>query len=140
MAQINYILSMAVCDPSADELTQTSAAIRKVLERIPLGQHVTVPDDLNPEALLADKPCDLCVTEIDLGAMDGFALISKIREGQPDARAIIATRTATNATALKAWKANVDQYLLKPLGNERNLRQLQHILNLIVTEELEKRR
>lgn len=140
MTQTDFILSVALCDPIAGELAQTSAAIRKALEMIPLCQYVTVHDYLTPEALLADGPCDICVTEIDLKTMDGFTMIRKIREGRPDARVIIATQSVTNATALMAWKTNVDRYLLKPLGNESNLRRLQHIMNIIVEETLEKRR
>lgn len=122
-------LVLAICDPVREELNCTKAVVRRLLDSMPLGQFITVRTYLNPAALLSLAPCDICVTETDLGSIDGFTFIERIRQ-KHKAVVIYVTKDANNASALKAWQLNAESYLLKPLARPENLDRFRTALNL----------
>ena len=121
-------LVLAICDPVREELNCTKAVVRRLLDSLPLGRFITVRAYLDPAALLSFAPCDICVTETDLGDIDGFTFIERIRR-QHKAAVIYLTKDATNASALKAWQLNAESYLLKPLERPEDLDRFRTALN-----------
>lgn len=120
---------IAICDPAPGDLARTKAMVRRALDVLPLGGRVTLQAYTSPEALLAGPACDICVTETDLGSMDGFALIKLARRRQPGVIPIIVTETPENSTALRAWQSKAVAYLLKPLERREDLDYLRRILD-----------
>lgn len=125
-------LIIAVCDPSLNDLALTRAAVRKAMDAFSISCRSIVHAYPTPEALLAARPCDICVTELDLGTMDGFTLAEAVRKRRPGAEVIFTTRCADNAVALRAWQAHIVQYFLKPIETERDFTELRRVLGRLV--------
>lgn len=121
-------LVLAICDPVREDLNRTKAVVRRLLDSLPLGRFITVRAYLDPAALLSLAPCDICVTETDLGDINGFTFIERIRQ-QHKAAVIFVTKDANNASALKAWRLNAETYLLKPLERPEDLDRFKTALN-----------
>lgn len=127
---------IAICDPSAGDLARTKAMVRRALDALPLGRRVSVRAYTTPEALLAGPPCDICITETDLGSTDGFALIDCARRRNARVIPIVVTRDAENTSALKAWRSRAVAYLLKPLERGEDLEQLKRILDESIRQSM----
>ena len=74
-------------------------------------------------SLLRDKPCDLLVTDLRMGGMDGLTLMGEARRRSSDTRVILMTAFADVETARTALKRGAMDYLVKPFDN-RDLLQL----------------
>lgn len=120
---------IAICDPAPGDLARTRAMVRRALDALPLGRRVTLRAYTSPEALLAGPACDICITETNLGSMDGFALIKQARRRAPKVIPIIVTGAPENSTALNAWQSQAAAYLLKPLERGEDLDYLRQILD-----------
>jgi FixJ family two-component response regulator len=70
------------------------------------------------EALLqavATYPGNVCViSEVELPGMSGLELISRLRQARIGAPVVILTRLGDVATAVRAMRDNVSDYLVKP--------------------------
>lgn len=126
------ILSVAVCDPTLNDLALTRAIVRKALDTLSIRCRSTVHAYPAPEALLAARPCDICITELELGAMDGFQLAEAVRRRRPGAEIIFVTRRGENATTLKAFHIQVAQYFVKPIECKEDYTGLKNALNVII--------
>ena len=134
--QVGIPIVISVCDPSPPDLARTGAVVRETLRVLHRERYAAVYTYGDPGALLAGPACDVCVTETDLGTMDGFALIDEVRRHSPGAAAIIVTADANNESALKAWEHRVSGYLIKPLEHEDDLKQLRALLELCISRSL----
>jgi DNA-binding NtrC family response regulator len=77
-----------------------------------------------PEALVEinSYPFDVLVTDLNIGTQgDGFLVISAMRHLQPQCVTLILTGYPALETALQALRAQVDDYLLKPVEVEAML-------------------
>ena len=128
------ILNIAVCVPVLNELALTCATVRKAVDTLPFGRKISVHAYPTPAALLAAKPCDICITELELPGMDGFTLIDEARRRRPSAGAIVVTDVKTNEAALQAWQANVQQYFVKPIESPANYERLKTTLEDMTRE------
>lgn len=129
-------LTLAICDPIPKDLDRTRSVVRGLLRGLPFGHLVTVRSCLNPVDLLSNSPCDICVTETDLGAMDGFTLIERVRQ-RHEAAVIYVTSATDNTSALKAWRVHAESYLLKPLGCSEDLSRFREALRRSIGRALE---
>ncbi len=98
------------------------------------GHEVTVA--LHAEAaftLLERERFDLTITDINLGAgrPDGLAVLSRVKEKDPQTEVIVITAFATTENAVQAMKAGAHDYLIKPFKVDE--------LNVVVQKALEKR-
>lgn len=70
-----------------------------------------------PEALewIQREPFDILISDLNIGEPgDGFTVVSAMRRSQPQAATFILTGFPDFDTALKAIRAQVDDYLVKP--------------------------
>lgn len=125
------ILTVAVCDPSINDLALTRAIVRKAMDTISVRCRAIVHAYPTPEALLTARPCDICVTEVDLGAMDGFTLAGEVRRRRPGAEIVFVTRRKENATALRGWKTQAAQYFVKPIEHAEDYTRLQGTMRML---------
>ena len=61
---------------------------------------------------------DYAVIDLKPGCSNSFRLLEEIRDKAPACRAVILTRYASIATAIKAIKLGAHDYLIKPIGAE----------------------
>ena len=65
-----------------------------------------------------DHPPDLIVLDLNLPGLDGFAVLSKLREAKCPARVLILTARGDVEHRVKGLKAGADDYLAKPFSME----------------------
>ena len=68
--------------------------------------------------LMGRKNFDLVVTDLEMGGMNGIAVLEEARGMQPDAGVIILTGAGDMTTAIQALRLGADDYLLKPCDPE----------------------
>ncbi|NCB37056.1 MAG: response regulator, partial [Clostridia bacterium] len=88
----------------------------------------TATDGLSALAEMRRQPCDILITDIKMGRMDGLELTRQVREEFPAARVVIMSAYEEFAYAQQAVRMSVDDYLLKPI----DLDQLSEIIRKIV--------
>lgn len=66
--------------------------------------------------LALKNPQDLIITDVGMPYMDGIEMSIKIREKYPDQRIIITSAFDDKKTLLKAIKANINNYIVKPVN------------------------
>ena len=64
---------------------------------------------------LQRRPVDLVITDLRLGAEDGFDLIAHVRDHYPDSSTLVVTGYATPDTAVQAVRAGAFDLLTKPI-------------------------
>lgn len=64
------------------------------------------------------KSFDLMVTDLRLPDIDGMEVIEHVRESRPETKVIIITGYPSVATAVKAFKIGVSDYLRKPFTDD----------------------
>ncbi|MGE5175557.1 MAG: sigma-54-dependent transcriptional regulator [Hyphomicrobiales bacterium] len=98
--------------------------------------HTTIraADGQAAAARLSRESFDLVITDLKMpGAIDGMALLRKVRADQPEAEVVVLTAHGTVETAVEAMKLGAFDYLQKPLSGPSELR-------LLVARALERRR
>ena len=95
-----------------------------------LGVQVTATatDGLSALAEMRAQPCDILITDIKMGRMDGLELTRQVREEFPATRVVIMSAYEEFAYAQQAVRMAVEDYLLKPI----ELEQLTEIIRKIV--------
>ena len=88
----------------------------------------TATDGLSALAEMRRQPCDILITDIKMGRMDGLELTRQVREEFPAARVVIMSAYEEFAYAQQAVRMAVEDYLLKPI----DLDQLTEIIRNIV--------
>lgn len=64
------------------------------------------------------KKFDLMVTDLRLPDIDGMEVIEQVRESRPDTKVVIITGYPSVATAVKAVKLGISDYLRKPFTDD----------------------
>lgn len=78
---------------------------------------------------IARQPVDLLFTDIQMPGMDGFDLIRRVHELDPNTAVIVFTVSPENLTAERAAELNVDYLLGKPVETERLRQAVDTLLN-----------
>lgn len=70
---------------------------------------------------LEEKKFDLLLVDIQMPEMDGFRVIEKARQNQPEIAVVIMTGYGTLETAIRALRQGADGLILKPFENKDEL-------------------
>src|SRR5579871_5754831 len=76
----------------------------------------------------AERPPDVAVTDLKMPGMDGVALLSKLREQDPELPVLVVTAFGEVASAVNAMRAGADDYLTKPVDFDALLLSLERAL------------
>ena len=74
---------------------------------------------------------DVCVLDIEMTGIDGFALAAQIRILNPDIPMIFLTSKGLLVNMLKDFEYGVDDYLTKPFSNEELLLRIKAVLHRV---------
>jgi two-component system response regulator HydG len=80
----------------------------------------------------ADFAPDLVLTDLKMPGMDGLALVTRLRENDPDLPVVVMTAFGEVESAVRAMHAGARDYLAKPVNVGE--------LSLVIARELEQRR
>ncbi len=69
--------------------------------------------------ILESSDVDIVLTDMKMPAMDGIALLERIKERDPDLPVIMMTAYGTVEKAVEAMQKGAYSYLLKPFDNDR---------------------
>ena len=72
-------------------------------------------------AQLAAETCDLLLTDLKMGGMDGLALLRESKRVRPETEVVVMTAHATVHTAVTAMKEGAADYLQKPFDKDELL-------------------
>lgn len=67
---------------------------------------------------LATHPSELIVTDMNMPRMNGMELVRSVRQTHPDVYVIMVTAFGTPDTEKQAYRAGVNEYLMKPFDFE----------------------
>lgn len=118
-----------------DDQRQVSRMLRASLELS--GRDYNVADVASAEEALLELergPIDLLVTDLRLPGMSGLELLTKVRQQNPKARAILITGAPTDEIAAEATALGVIAFLRKPLGTSFFLEAVARALDAGVDE------
>lgn len=81
-------------------------------------------------AALEEKAPDLMVLDVMMPGMDGFGVLTEMRERQlaPGTRVLILTCKTEERDHLRGWEVGADEYLTKPFDPEELVIRLQCLL------------
>lgn len=118
------------------------AGIRETMPRI-LEMHgfdtVAVATVAEALAQIASRSFDVLITDLNIGEPgDGFTVVSAMRRTHPECRTLILTGYPALETALTAIRAQVDDYIVKPVRGESLIEVIHQNLNKPRREDLEK--
>lgn len=106
--------------------------IRRVIanELESLGYRVTcfanAPDCLEQ---LANRDCDLIITDVKMPDMDGLTLLSKVKRIAPWVSVMVITGYGDISMAIRAMKSGAVDFLEKPLVRDVFLQKVKSVLN-----------
>lgn len=102
-----------------DVNTTTSYRIKKLLESVPVEVHTTstVHETIN-RMNNPQMSIDIAVVDVKLGSEDGFDLISRIKDMNPNLLIIIITGLNTRKSFVQGIKVGAVDYILKPYDDE----------------------
>lgn len=91
--------------------------------------HVTLKRD-GKQGLdaVSEDSFDLCILDVMMPVMDGFALAREIKKRHPDLPFIFLTAKSLKADMLEGFKTGADDYITKPFDSEVLLYKLKAIL------------
>jgi two-component system chemotaxis response regulator CheY len=75
---------------------------------------------------LADQPCDVIITDMNMPRMGGIDLVRTLRQNNSDVYVIMVTAFGTPDTEKQAFRAGVNEYLTKPFDFEELERRVQN--------------
>lgn len=75
---------------------------------------------------LADQPCDVIITDMNMPRMGGIDLVRTLRQNNSDVYVIMVTAFGTPDTEKHAFRAGVNEYLTKPFDFEELERRVQN--------------
>lgn len=93
--------------------------IRKILETtLESGgyQVILAADGSEAVAVLHKENFDLVITDLQMGDLDGFAVLIKAKDLNPLIQRIVITGNQDMSSALKALRIGVEDYILKPFS------------------------
>ena len=74
---------------------------------------------------------DICILDIEMTGIDGFALAAQIKMLNPDVPMIFLTSKGLLVNMLKDFEYGIDDYLTKPFSNEELLLRIKAVLHRI---------
>ena len=91
-------------------------AIKRILIKMGIGTVIECFDGANASETLVDQPIDLIISDLYMRQMDGFELLSQIRNRDfaSDIPIIIVTGEASKDDIVKSVDLGADDYLVKP--------------------------
>ncbi len=89
------------------------------------------------EALFLAGHFDLCILDVMLPGIDGFALASAIRQKDPSIPFIFLTARCMKPDKMKGFALGADDYVTKPFDEEELLCRIQAVLNRTRTTAVE---
>src|SRR5436189_3481890 len=89
---------------------------------------VLAPDGEEAVRLVAEETPDILLTDLRMPWMDGYELLTRIRQGFPDVSVVIMTAHGTIKSAVEALREGAEDYLTKPIDVE----ELEHLLDRIL--------
>lgn len=106
--------SLLVVDPDAEDATLLE------LRLVEQGFHVSVAPDLDSAIrLLRERPAHFIVSEVELGAYDGFELLQRLDDLSGERPVVFFhTRINDRETITKALEAGVADFIVKPTSPE----------------------
>jgi DNA-binding NtrC family response regulator len=93
--------------------------IRKILETILESEGYLVmlaAGGSEAVAVLHKENFDLVITDLQMGDLDGFAVLNKAKDLNPLIQRIVITGNQDMSSALKALRIGVEDYILKPFS------------------------
>ena len=106
--------------------------IRRVVanELESLGCQVTCFENA-PDCLeqLAERNCDLIITDVKMPGMDGLTLLSKVRRIAPWVSVMVITGYGDISMAIRAMKSGAVDFIEKPLVRDVFLEKVKSVLN-----------
>lgn len=107
--------------PSTVMIVEDDAATRR-LYRFLLANSgynvVEAEDGVVALERLATHPSELIVTDMNMPRMNGMDLVRSVRQSYPDVYVIMVTAFGTPDTEKQAYRAGVNEYLMKPFDFE----------------------
>ncbi len=124
-----------------DDEPRTIQGIQKVLNEHYQGTlHVqSVANGHEALVCLRREPIDLLITDIRMPGMSGIELVSALREEKNFVTTILLTGHAEFKYAKSAITLNVISYLLKPIGKQKLISEIDHALQIIDREKIAKK-
>ena len=93
--------------------------IRDLVHDALAGFEVTrAADGLDALNLLRKQKWDLCILDINLPKVDGFALLEKVREKDKQTPILMLSARGDNDDVTRGLKLGADDYVKKPFGLE----------------------
>jgi DNA-binding response OmpR family regulator len=84
-------------------------------------------DGLNGLQAALDESPDLIVLDLNLPGLDGFSVLTRLREAQCNARVLILTARGQVEDRIKGLKAGADDYLAKPFSMDELMARVEAI-------------
>ena len=78
---------------------------------------------------LESRCFDLVITDLNMGQVNGIAVLKKAKELHPETPVIITTGNSDAHSAIEAIRLRVDDYLLKPVPRKDLLDSVSHFLH-----------
>ncbi|MBI5915045.1 MAG: response regulator transcription factor [Bacteroidetes bacterium] len=78
--------------------------------------------------LFKDWPCDLCLLDVMMPALDGFTVAELLRNRRPDLPIVFLTAKSLHADVARGFKAGADDYIKKPVNEEELVVRIQAVL------------
>ncbi len=104
----------------ADDEAPARNRLRRLMESLESSGRVSIVgeagDGVETVEKLTANPCDLVFLDIRMPGLDGFDVLEQL---PPERRPIVAFTTAYDEYALRAFRANAVDYVLKPVTKER---------------------
>jgi two-component system nitrogen regulation response regulator GlnG len=107
-------------------------SLRKALEN--RGVRVRIFSDAESaiQALRSgDQPCDTIITDVRLPQADGFSVVEAIAKVRPGTPVVVMTAFGDLSTAVKAMKAHVFEYLVKPFDLQDAIRTIEKAMESV---------
>lgn len=97
----------------------TSYRVKKLLEGVPVEVFTatTVYESINRVGNLQTL-LDIVIVDVNLGAEDGFDLIARLKDINPNIIVIILTSVNTRKSFVRAIRVGANDYILKPFEDE----------------------
>lgn len=83
---------------------------------------------------LKNHSYDLCLFDIMLPKLDGFALAGRVRESHPGMPVIFLTARSLKADKLKGYELGADDYITKPFDEDELFCRIKAVMNRVKTE------
>ncbi len=104
-----------------DDESSIRTLIRRAINREDLGEVFEAGDGIEAQAVLAERPVDLVITDLAMPNLDGMGLMEWAQEQSPGSTWIILTGFGTFDDALRAIHLGAFEFFAKPLESMDSL-------------------